>query len=274
MTDPGHQRDDWPIFLRKLSSLRIREAISEARIALLPVGSIEQHGDHLPIDTDLTIVEYLAEEGLKAARLETGKLIGFIAPSIPYGGPEMGMHEWAGTLSLQPATLIDLLVSVAAGLYKSGFPYVVLMNGCVGNIPALSLAVQRLKSKIPDGNFIFVDGFWTNRDVIEAVRESEPGGSGHAGEIETSLMLALEPNRVSMKDARQGELQHPSSSISFDLTQSNTFFWPVSFGELTKNGVLGDPSTASSEKGGRILEVNVQHLKSILCHLDSLYATG
>jgi len=271
MTKSEKKLNELPIYLRKLSSLKIRNATSHARIALLPIGSIEQHGDHLPVDTDLTIIEYLAEEALKAARIETGEPIGFIAPSLPYGGPEMGMQEWEGTLSIKPSTLIDMLVSIGAGLHRAGFEYIVLMNGCVGNIPALSLAVQRLKQSIPDGNFIFVDGFWQKGDVIEAVRESGTGGSGHAGEIETSLMLVLDPDQVSMGDAAPGKFHHPSPLISFDLTHRNPFFWPVPFGELTHNGVLGDPTLASVEKGQKILDVNVQHLKSILCHLNSLH---
>lgn len=182
----------------------------------------------------------------------------------------MGMLEWEGTLSIKPSTLIDMLASIGAGLYRTGFETIVLMNGCVGNIPALTLAVQKLKKNVPEGNFIFIDGFWQNREVIEAVRETGPGGSGHAGEIETSMMLFLDPDHVSMENAVQGKLHHPSSLVSFDFSHNNPFFWPVPFGDLASNGVLGDPTLANAKKGQEILEVNIQHLKSILCHLNNL----
>ena len=250
-----------------MTSEEIGVFVKEAPIAILPVGSIEQHGRHLPIDTDLNAIEYLAEAGLRAARAKAGIDVGIIAPGLAYGGPGLGMEGWPGTIVLKPTTLMDVVYDVSHCLVASGFRYVVVMNGCVGNIPALTLAVQKLKKEHLSKDFILVQGDWEVGDVIRRIRTSEPGGMGHACELETSISLILDPDHVQMDKAEAGRFYHPSNRITFDFDQPMPFFWPYEFRELAPNGVIGDPEQATAEKGKAIIEANIERIADILCHI-------
>lgn len=262
--------NDLPMLLRNMTSREIGLLVGHAEIAILPVGSIEQHGGHLPIDVDLATVEYLSIEGLREARKLCGEPIGFIAPSVPYGGPGIGMTEWPGTICFRPQTLIDVVFDIGSGLIASGFQYLLVMNGCVGNIPALNLAVQKLKSELPKNDFILVGGIWEDLDVIKQVRKSKLGGLGHACELETSTALIIDPEHVDMEFVEKGEFHHPSGKVSFDFNQVNPFFWPQQFGKMTSNGVIGDPSKATAEEGRIILEANIHRVADILCHIKDI----
>lgn len=264
MADSSQQ---WPLYLRKMASNEISEMVQLAKIAVLPIGSIEQHGNHLPIDTDLTTVEYLAEQGIRTVRQAVAQPVALIAPSIPYGGPEIGMSEWVGTICLKPSTLLEVVADVGSGLIASGFRYVLLLNGCVGNIPVLTLATQKLKRENRNGNFLLVGSTWEMPEVINKVRTSAPGGLGHACELETSTSLVIDPDHVYLEKAAAERLKHLSNEITFDFDHTNPFYWPLPFGEMTQSGVIGDPTEASVEKGKVILEANIQRIADVLCHI-------
>jgi creatinine amidohydrolase len=255
-----------PLYLRKMTSPEICKFVKVAPIVILPVGSIEQHGSHLPIDTDLMTIEYIAEESLKAVRNETSLSVGTIAPSLPYGGPGIGMEAWPGTVTLKPSTLIDVIYDVGTCLISSGFRYIVVLNGCYGNIPTLTLAVQKLKHEHPQPDFILV-GSCETVEVINKVRTSASGGIGHACEFETSTSLVIDPNHVQMDKAEPGHLQHPSDRVSFDFDQVSPFYWPYDFRKMAPNGVIGDPTQGTAEKGRVILEDSVKRIADILRHI-------
>ena len=259
--------DNWPLFLSKMTSPEIVEGAKTAKIAILVVASIEEHGAHLPIDTDLANAEYLAVESLKLARQNTSQPVGYIAPSLPYGGPGIGM-TWPGTIQLRPSVLVDVVCDLGQGLLDAGFQYIIIINGCYGNTPALMLATSQLKEKHPEGNFILTGGF--SPEALRGVRESAIGGTGHACEIETSMALAINPEYVQMDKAVKEEYRHPSPGYSLDFDSFPPFFWPVSFNEATESGVIGDATLGTVEKGKKILEGITQHLSGILVHIHEL----
>lgn len=266
--------DGAKLYLRKMTSPEISEFVKNAPIAILPVGSIEQHGAHLPIDTDLTTIEYLAEEGLKAVRNITGLPIGTIVPNLPYGGSEITMDGWPGTISLQPSTLIDAVFDVGSCLVSFGFRFIVVLNGCYGNIPTLTLAVQKLKHNFPGAEYILVHGTWETNEVINKVRTSPTGGMGHACELETSTSLVIDPDHVYMDKAEAGKLQHPSDRVSFDFDHAPPFYWPYEFQKMAHNGVIGDPAVASAEKGRVILDANIARIADVLRHIIEIDVGG
>jgi creatinine amidohydrolase len=269
MNSKSEDVSGWPLFLGKMTTSEVREAVKTVRIAILVVGSIEEHGDHLPIDTDLTTAEYLAVEGLQSARKATAHPVALIAPSIPYGGPALKM-EWPGTVQLRPSVLVDVVCDIGIGLVGSGFRYVLILNGCVGNIPTLMLATGQLKQNRPDADFILVDSTWAAAEAIQEVRESESGGIGHAGELETSTSLVIDPTHVHIEKAVKEHYRHPSPSVSLDLNANPPFYWPVSFDNATESGVIGDGTLGTVEKGKKILEANVKRIADILRHIHEL----
>lgn len=264
---------NWPFYLNKMTATEIQNAVETEKIAIFVVGSIEEHGEHLPIDTDLATAEYLAFHGLENARKQIGKPVAYIAPSIPYGGPSLKMN-WQGTIQLRPEVLIEVVRDVGDGLYLTGFRYVIILNGCFGNIPALMVATGQLQQNHPDGNFLLVDSIWAQPDVIQSVRESAPGYSGHADEFETSVALVIDPKNVQMDKARRESYKHPSSEISLDFNSAMPFFWPIPFDRATKSGVIGDATLASAEKGHKILQANIERISSIICHVYSIASSN
>jgi len=199
---------------------------------LLPLGATEQHGPHLPIDTDTRIA---AEWCRRAAH---GRVDVVVAPALPYGSS--GEHsDFPGTLSIGTAVLADLLVE----LVRSAVPphrRVVIVNGHGGNHEAVVAAVEQ---SVADG-----------RDV-RAVWPQLPGDA-HAGRTETSLLLAIAPDVVDMERAVAGTttpIRELLPSLQRDGLRTHS-----------STGILGDPTGASAEEGQRLWERLRQQLVGVL----------
>jgi len=246
--------------MRSMTWPEVAQAAREARVVLLPVGSIEQHGPHLPLDLDLITAEYLALEGARTASRLVGAQAAIVAPSIPFGGPERGMTDWPGTLTLRPHLLIDVLTDVTRGLVRSGFETIAVVNGCFGNLGAIDEACRRLEAERPGAEVVHIPSIWQDREVVARVRESGPGGTGHACEIETSVALVVCPEQVHMDRAVDEIPSHPSGPISFDFTYPGEARDDIPFGELTRSGVMGRATLATQAKGEEILRAAVERV--------------
>jgi mycofactocin system creatininase family protein len=195
----------------------------------VPVGSLEQHGPHLPLDTDSRIAVALAN------RLASGRPDVFVAPALAYGAS--GEHAaFPGTLVVGHAVLADILVELVRSA-RASFTGVVLVSGHGGNNEALTLVRQRC-------------GYEGDAVLIWAA--TAPGGDAHAGRTETSLLLAIEPGVVRTDRAEAG-CTEPLASILPRLRAEGVR--PIS-----SNGVLGDPTEASAAEGHRLLATMAREL--------------
>ena len=193
------------------------------RAVVVPVGSLEQHGPHLPLDTDTRIA--VAVAGAVAA----GRPGVAVAPPIPFGAS--GEHDgFPGTLSIGTVALTGLLVELGRDVARH-WDAVLLVNAHGGNREAVSAAVHQL-------------GAEGRRCAAFSVAPS--GGDAHAGRAETSMLLHLDPAVVRRELAEPGELQ-PLLELMPRLLSEGVR--PVS-----PNGVLGDPSGATAAEGRRLLE--------------------
>jgi mycofactocin system creatininase family protein len=220
---------------RRLSTSTSPDLAAQESVLLVPLGSTEQHGPHLPLDTDTRIAEVVA------ARVAALHPRACVAPALAYGAS--GEHAgFAGTLSIGQAALELVVVE----LVRSAGPEwaaIVLVNGHGGNVEALSRAAATLQH---EGRPVTV---WSPR--LE-------GADTHAGHAETSLLLALDPACVHLERAEVGNTQ-PLADLLPELRESG-------LRAVTPNGILGDPTGADAETGQRLLD-------DLVASLDGVVAT-
>jgi creatinine amidohydrolase/Fe(II)-dependent formamide hydrolase-like protein len=228
-------------------------------VALLPVGSIEQHGPHLPLDTDAFDAEYLALEVAKACSSPRP----LVFPLIPYG---VSYHhrDFKGTVDVSPDSLASMVYDVGMSAARNGIAKLVIINGHGGNDPALNFAAQKINR---DAHiFTCVDTGQTSDADIEALTETH--NDVHAGEIETSTSLAIRPDLVRMDKIRRFVPRF--SSRYLDFSSSRSVNWYARTVKLSSSGVLGDPTKATREKGEKMWAVMIKNLVELVEHIKGL----
>ncbi|MDP3069972.1 MAG: creatininase family protein [Opitutaceae bacterium] len=215
------------------------------KIVLLPLGSFEQHGPHLPLTTDSDLVTAVAR-GVERKRPK--KIL-----CLPTLWPGHSTHhlQFPGTLSVHQMPYIQLIVELCEGIVGMGARKVFLLNGHGGNDIPVRAALRELKSRYPDTTFVFASYWSLAVQTIKQVRESELGGIGHACEMETSLMLHLHPDRVKMRLARRDGPGHTDPYRKTDMQYGRPVYLVNEFHEVTKTGVIGHPELATAAKGER-----------------------
>lgn len=202
----------------RLNYRRWPELQNTAATLVVPIGSVEQHGPHLPLSTDTTIAAAVAD-----------RLPGLIAPPVAFGAS--GEHEgFAGTVSIGTEALRSVLVELG----RSGCRWasrICFVNGHGGNASAVVDAVRLLR--------------FEGRDV-GWIPCAVPGADAHAGRTETALMLHLEPDSVRIDRAEAGNTE-PIAALLPRLRAGG-------MAAVTGNGVLGDPAGATAAEGERIFE--------------------
>ncbi|MCB1033167.1 MAG: creatininase family protein [Acidobacteria bacterium] len=228
-------------------------------MALLPVGAIEQHGPHLPLDTDAFDAEYLARKVAEA----TADPKPLVLPLIPYG---VSYHHdsFRGTLSITNDTLARLVYEIGMSAAKNGISKLLIINGHGGNGPALHYAAQMINRDARI--FTCVDSGETSDTDIDALAETY--NDAHAGEIETSTTLAVRPQLVDMSMARSAVPRF--SSHYLDFSSARSVGWYARTDSLSESGVLGDPEKASAEKGTRMWQVMIDNLVELVEHVKDL----
>jgi len=214
----------------------IREFVSRCPYAILPVGSTEQHGPHLPTNTDTLIAEAIALATAKRSR-------GLVLPAVPLG------YAWVwrdvpATLTLSFDTYMRVVRDTVESLSRWGIKAVYVMSGHGSNPQPIKHALRELIHDRIDVHVLY--GMYAGLKEMTAEAESETWhGDFHAEEIETSLMLAIAPHLVRMELAAADYPPAPA-----DYGQSE-----LSMGHLMRSGVFGDPTKATADKGRRWLDL-------------------
>lgn len=228
------------------SSLTLEGVASAARagaVAVLPVGATEQHGPHLATGTDTLLAEHVS---LSAAS-RSGDIV---LPPLSYGCSLGHTSNWAGTISLLPATMMSMVVEIGRWVHASGFRKVVLVNGHATNGPPCESALLQLRHELPDLRPRFTSLFDLTEEI--AARYTEDAPDFHANEAETSMVLQIAPESVELTSA----VDEP------DRTVGRVLRYPMP--AVTVSGVVGAPSGASASRGAVLIEQLIEALVELL----------
>jgi len=248
MTKSRYDELTWP---------EMREAVREQPVVLLPFGTVEDHGPHLPINTDNVIVEAIC---LEAARRALGDML--VMPLMPYGLDEHHM-DFPGTVSVDMQTLIACMADVALSAARHGFTHVLIVNGHGSNSSIADLAARRvvLESGAICGTMspnAAIDPTLAEPTFSE-MRRSAPGGIAHAGEYETAMMLHLRPDLVQMDRAIRELGQIKLDYFNWDHREPSVLAWQDWWSRMSESGVCGDPTVATAEFGRALFETTVEN---------------
>ncbi|MEB3335876.1 MAG: creatininase family protein [Leptolyngbyaceae bacterium] len=217
-------------------------------VIIQPMGAIEQHGPHLPLIVDATIAVSVLGKALN--KLDPA-IPAYALPPLYYGKSNEHWH-FPGTITLSTQTLLATLMEVAESVYRAGFRKLVFMNAHGGQPQIVEIVARDLHVQYPDFRVfpLFVWKAPHNAKELFTPQELELGI--HAGDAETSLLLSVLPDQVKMEAAvteYPPELPHPTLlSIEGKLP----FAWVTK--DLSQSGVIGDATTATKDKGDRLLE--------------------
>lgn len=233
--------------------LELRKA-AKSGVAVIPMGSLEAHGPHLPCGTDSLIVEAIVARAVAAG--EPGRVVVF--PTVRYS-----VVEWArpfASVGLSPEALLTKLVGIARDIHRLGFRKIVFVQGH-GNMPAVQMAIWQLRHEEMHALCVDVSPYLM---AAERAREIAVEAITHAGAIETSLMLALHPELVDMSKAVDGPADLYGKDFPFpSLRNRPGVFCAPSVANLP-DAVEGSPTRASAEMGRRLLEIYVSAVAEVL----------
>jgi len=236
----------------------MRDVIKLQPVVILPIGSVEDHGPHLPIDTDNFLIWSICEAAAQAA---PGEIL--LMPQIPFGF-ETHHLDFPGTIDINADHLLNFVLDVTKSVAHHGFERILIADGHGSNMPILDLVARRtiLETQAMCGCFI-----WPGlaAETINRLRESSiPGGMAHACELETSVYLHLDYQRVQMEKAVKDINLPPSKFMWLDLMQGAPVLCMDHWTRFSRTGVVGDPTLATAEKGRAIFDAVVAALVELV----------
>jgi creatinine amidohydrolase len=236
----------------RLTWEEMNEAIGMQKLVILPTGSTEQHGRHLPLDTDVFLAESVC---LEIGKRAPDKVL--VLPPIAYG---LNRHhiDFPGTIHIEPEVFIAFCLNITKSVAYHGFRKILLVNGHGSNYPLVDLIARR--TVLETESLCFATNYFPFLlEAFNKIRESEV--MAHADEFETSLYLHLAGDRVQM-DKAAADNDHVGKYVSSDSVNVVRFndYW----GRWTKLGVHGDPTCATAEKGRIVFEAAVSGLLELV----------
>jgi creatinine amidohydrolase len=234
--------------MEELTWQDIKARLVETKTVIIPFGSTEEHGPHLPLSTDTKIAYELAARVAERVRV-------LVAPPICYGVCRR-TGSFPGTISISFETLRLLVRDLVESLYSQGFRNIIFLPGHLGDaqIVGMELSAQEAIKKHSDLNLSIIR--------LPKIIENFPQGLvdeplGHAGEVETSIMLAISPSQVAMERAVSEKPNFPPHTVVRD---SRVYM---------ESGVMGDATKAKPDKGKAILELLVEEISKVIRQLNA-----
>jgi creatinine amidohydrolase len=254
-TDPSR-----PVLWAEHTEPELERARDAGALVLIPLGAMEQHGAHLPVDTDTAIS--LAVASAVAGRRENT----LVAPAIAWGysAPHMG---FASTLSLRPETLTALLEDLCGSLLAHGFTKIAIVASHGTNRPIGNTFVREAMAR-HGATVAYIHYTDFAKSTFQELRVTPPGGEMHAGEMETSLQLHLNPELVRMElaehDAVDPKRHFGVSTAAGDIFGGGNISVGYDIRQKFPTGVMGDPREATAELGRAVFDAAVEGIVAVL----------
>lgn len=236
-------------FFPYLTWTQIQQMPDKDNVVLLqPIGAIEQHGPHLPLIVDAAIS--VAVVGKALEQLDSA-IPAYALPPLYYGKSNEHWH-FPGTITLSAQTLMALLMEVAESVYRAGFRKLALVNAHGGQPQVMEIVARDLHQQHEDF-MVFPLFVWrAPHSAGDFLSPQEAEFGIHAGDAETSVMLSILPDQVDMTAAiAEYPDELPENSL-LSMEGKLPFAWTTR--DLSRSGVVGDPTVATKEKGDRLLE--------------------
>jgi len=232
-------------------------------VVVIPTATLEDHGYHLPIDTDARLVTAIAERAVEASG---GQALLF--PTQVHGYTPHHL-DFPGSVTLRWNVFVEALVDQGGSLCHHGFDRILIVNGHGSNQPLVDIAARLIG--LEHRNAVCGSCFYLQsergKQTIAEVRDSEfPGGMAHACELETSIYLALEPDLVQMDKAVKEIPEWDSEHVWLDWSDGPLSVWPHWSG-LSRSGVVGDATLATREKGEALLSAAVDEIGAFIAEM-------
>ena len=242
----------------------IDEAVTQAKVVVLPIGAVEQHGHHLPLDVDVRLATSVC---LAAGERDPASML--VLPPVSFGYCHHVM-DFPGTISVQPTTFVNLLIDIATSVAYHGFTRIVLVNGHGSNHPLVEQAARQVTLRT--GALCLNLSWW---QLIAAdwneIRESGPGGSAHACELETSMYLHVHEDGVRadrVDGAPASYLTEIEGGAEWQMADLTLGSGPATIVEWTSStsptGSFGAPELATAQKGEVVFERTVERLVDLV----------
>jgi creatinine amidohydrolase len=238
----------------RLTWAEINEAIALQKVVILPTGSTEQHGRHLPLDVDVFLAESVC---LEVGRRAPDRVL--VLPPIAYG---LNLHhiDFPGTIHIEPEIFIAFGLNITKSVAYHGFKKILIVNGHGSNTPLIDLIARKT---VLETNSLCAALSYFSLAIAAFNQIKDTPVMAHADEFETSLYLHLAPERVQLDKAGAGD-----DVMGKYMSSDSTYNYPVRFndfwGRWTQLGVHGDATTATAAKGEVIFEAAVTGLLELV----------
>jgi len=226
-------------------------------LCVINIGSCEQHSKYLPVGTDGLLGERLVRDAAEKADCKV-----WVLPGLPYGySPHHS--NFPGCITLKQETLKDILKQICVSVSESKGHRILIVNSHGGNQTSLQAAVNELGEEYEI--FPSLVRYWDLiSEEIEDIRDSETGGMGHAGELETSLMMHYYPEMVEEKNFFETGTAKGNGWHNPEMFAKNDIYIYRPFDEYSKEGNIGQPQKASAKKGRAIAEAIIKKLAALM----------
>lgn len=246
-------------------------------IAVLPLSATEQHGPHLPLSVDTDIVNAVIARSVPLLQTLAPSLPVYFLPTQAVGlSPEHAAFH--GTLTLKPETLIRLWTDIAESVHAAGIHKLVMFNAHGGHVGAMDVVARDLRARL--GMLVYCVNWYQlplhdaqGQDLNALFSEHEHRFGVHAGEVETSVMLALKPQTVRMDAAQNFKSTSEARAAKFPILgngKSAKLAWQMQ--DYNPMGAAGNAAAATAEKGQALLAAAGQSLAQLLIEIDQLPA--